>query len=78
MPEKTSPKIKKFGLPCASAWARTAGVNWRQNSGLTCFTVSTRKPSIPKFSTQYLKMSVIPFTTSGCSVKRSSRPKKSP
>ena len=43
-----------------------------------CLAVSTRKPSIWNWVIMFLWISISPFTTSGCSVKRSSRPKKSP
>jgi hypothetical protein len=45
---KTSPKAKKSGRPAAAAVAPMCGRNCCQNSRLTCFIVSMRKPSIRK------------------------------
>ena len=74
---KTSPNMKKSSLPWALAYDSIAGAHSCQNSTLTCFIVSMRKPSTPR-STHGLKISIMPSTTSGCSVNRSSRPTKSP
>ena len=41
----TSPKMWKFGMPRRLAHDRMAGTNFCQNSGLTCWAVSMRKPS---------------------------------
>ena len=78
LPSNTSPKIGKSGLPCAAANACTAGTNCSHSSSLTCLTVSTRKPSTSNVSIIDVWMSIIPSTTVGCSVNRSSRPTKSP
>ena len=78
MPSNTSPKIGKSGLPCAAANACTAGTNCSHSSSFTCFTVSTRNPSTSNVSIIDVWMSIIPSTTVGCSVNRSSRPTKSP
>jgi hypothetical protein len=45
---KTSPNMKNSRLPCWRANRRTSGPNFCQNSSLTCFIVSMRKPSTPK------------------------------
>jgi hypothetical protein len=50
----TSPNMKNSRLPASRAWARTSGANACQNSVLTCFTVSIRKPSMPKSEIQPL------------------------
>ena len=74
----TSPKIGKFFLPAAFAVAKTLGKNAFQNSGLTCFAVSIRNPSISNRVIQLDQRSDIPLTTAGFSVKMSSSPEKSP
>ncbi len=76
---KTSPNMKKSSLPTVVVvWSRMRGTHSCQNSMLTCLTVSMRKPSTPYSEVQNSKMSTMPSTTSGCSVNRSSSPKKSP
>ena len=73
-----SPKIGKFFFPAFFAVANTLGKKAFQNSGLTCFAVSTRYPSISNFVIQLDHRSVMPLTTAGFSVKTSSNPTKSP
>jgi hypothetical protein len=68
----------KLGMPRALARASMAGTKACQNSGLTWRAVSIRKPSMPYSSIQLPKISIIPSTTRGCSVNRSSSPTKSP
>ena len=48
----TSPKEKKRAFPASCAVSRMCGRNCCQNSRLTCFIVSMRKPSMAKSSTQ--------------------------
>jgi hypothetical protein len=45
--------MKKFLRPCLAAYASRAVAHCVQNSMFTCFTVSIRKPSIPKSSTHF-------------------------
>ena len=51
---KTSPNMKNSLLPWLFAYASTSGPNFCQNSSLTCFMVSIRKPSMPKSPIQVL------------------------
>ena len=46
MPSATSPNMKNSGMPWSFAYCSTSGENFCQNSSLTCFMVSMRKPSI--------------------------------
>jgi hypothetical protein len=66
------------GVPAAFAAARIFGTQSSKNEALTCFAVSTRKPSTWKRETHDAWIRARPFDTFGFSVKRSSRPKKSP
>lgn len=45
--------MKKSSRPFFAAYASSAVAHWVQNSVLTCFTVSIRKPSIRKSLTHF-------------------------